>query len=84
MTVCADCGKKYVSSKMYLDHLETHKAVEPEPVDPSVTIRFSRPVEVRINGVPYFGTEVKAPNIQVASEIIRIAREAYGREVLII
>jgi len=47
-----------------------------------VTLRFSKSVEITINGVQYFGKIVEAPNMEIAAEIVRIAREAYGREVL--
>ena len=84
MTVC-ECGKKYVSPKMYEEHrVKVHVFKEPEPVDETVTVRFAKPVEIIINGIAYRGSEIKAPNIQLASEIVRIAREGYGREILII
>lgn len=47
-----------------------------------ITLKFIKRVEVRINGILYEGEEIKAPNIQIASEIVRIAREAYGKEIL--
>lgn len=57
------------------------KAETPVETD-EVLLKFSKPVEVYINGVPYVGKEVKAPNMKIASEVVRIAREAYGRGIL--
>jgi hypothetical protein len=51
-------------------------------ISDEVTLTFSKPVEITINGKQYFGTEVVAPNMMIASEIVRIAREAYGRSIL--
>jgi hypothetical protein len=57
-------------------------AVE-EKVTDEVILKFSKPVEIYINGKAYLGSEVVAPNMTIASEIVRIAREAYGREILL-
>ena len=86
MIACDKCDKKYVSQAKLDVHLaKGHPVVAPpEPPDLFVTLHFTRPVEVSINGVHYFGDTVKAPNIQIASEIVRIAREHYGKEILTI
>jgi len=58
---------------------------EPVPVTPvsdEITIRFIKDIEVTINGIHYAGTEIKVKNMSVASEIVRIAREAYGPTIL--
>lgn len=58
--------------------------VKPEPIIPvsqDITLKFSKPVEVRINGKAYFGKEVVVQDIQLASEIVRLAREAHGDEI---
>lgn len=57
----------------------------PEPVQmvtDEITIRFIKPVEIQINGIHYDGKEVKVKNMSIASEIVRIAREAYGPTIL--
>ena len=55
----------------------------PPVVTPQITLRFSVAVEITINGHQYFGKEVVAPNMETAAEIVRIAREAYGSQVLL-
>jgi hypothetical protein len=81
--ISCDCGRKYVSQAKLDAHLVKVPHVV-ETVAPStfVTLRFTRPIEVYINSVAFVGDTVKAPNVQIASEIVRIAREAYGREIL--
>lgn len=96
MTIC-ECGKKYIAKAHYEKHRATAHVeakvepvvepvveVKPEPIIPvsqDITLKFSKPVEVRINGKPYFGKEVVVQDIQLASEIVRLAREAHGDEV---
>lgn len=38
-----------------------------------VVLRFSKPIEVYINGVAYLGKEVVAPSLEIATEIVRQA-----------
>ena len=59
--------------------------VVPEPPQPSnkIVLNFSKPVEIFINGIPYFGKSVETPNMATASEVVRIAREAYGPNILL-
>lgn len=96
MTVC-ECGKKYIAKAHYEKHratvhveaeakpiVETESEVTFEPITPvsqDIVLKFSKPVDVRINGVAYFGKEVVVKDIQLASEIVRIAREAFGDEI---
>lgn len=57
----------------------------PEPVQmvtDEITIRFMKPVEIQINGIHYDGKEVIVKNMSLASEIVRLAREAYGPQIL--
>ena len=66
----------------------------PEPVygveDNTVALYFTKRTGVRINGISYDGDpvdgryEVIAPDFETAGEIVRLAREAYGDEVLAI
>jgi hypothetical protein len=92
MLVCI-CGKKYVSQAKLDAHLEkgVHEVLQEEikePVDApekpveGIVLKFKRPIEVGINGVHYDGTEVIAPSLAIAAEIIRIAREAFGSDIL--
>lgn len=96
MNVCDKCGYKVISNAMFEKHKITHVVdaapveVKPEikpeaevPVDNSIVLRFSKSVEVYINGIPYVGKEIKVKNMNVASEIVRIAREAYGPTILL-
>lgn len=54
----------------------------PEPEDEKIVLHFTEKVEVYINGKPYVGTDVEVPSYQVAAEVIRIAREAYGNSIV--
>lgn len=63
----------------------TPTPVVPEPVQmvtDEITIRFMKPVEIQINGIHYDGKEVIVKNMSLASEIVRLAREAYGPQIL--
>lgn len=62
---------------------QVEAAAEPVVETDEITLKFSKSVEIYINGRAYLGKEIKAPNMMIASEIVRIAREAYGREILI-
>jgi len=48
-----------------------------------ITLKFTKPIEVGINGIWYLGKEVKVRDMNTASEIVRIAREAYGPSILV-
>lgn len=48
-----------------------------------VTLNFRKPIEVYINGKPFVGKQITFANITIASEVVRIAREAYGRDILV-
>lgn len=54
----------------------------PEPVKQTVELRFTAPVEVYINGVPYVGQTVIAPDYIVATEIVRNAKNYYGEDII--
>lgn len=93
MNICPVCSYKVISNKKFEEHKLTHEApveevkevVEPvveAPVSDVITIRFMKSIEVRINGIPYEGKEIKVKDMQIASEIVRIAREAYGPAIL--
>lgn len=47
-----------------------------------IRLEFRKPIEVFINGTPYLGSVIEAPNMVTASEIVRIAKDAYGWEIL--
>jgi len=55
---------------------------QPEVVPEKITLRFKIPVEVMINGVHYSGKVVEVNNLEIASEVVRIAREAFGNDIL--
>jgi hypothetical protein len=81
---------------MFDKHQKTHEilstetiglepAAEKKPVAISgeVTLKFTKPVEVYINGKAYLGQEITVGNMSLASEIVRICREAYGTGILL-
>jgi hypothetical protein len=95
MNVCPKCGYKVISKAMFERHMTTHEIdvvpvtpvveapkAEEIPVDDSITIRFTKPVEIYINSKAYLGKEIKVKDMNIASEIVRIAREAYGPTIL--
>lgn len=47
-----------------------------------ITLNFAKQIEVYINGKPYVGQEIVVKDMEIASEIVRIAREAYGPAIL--
>lgn len=68
------------------EEVKVESLVVEEPVKSAydeITLKFSKPIEVYINGIPYLGQEVKVKNMATASEIVRIAREAYGPSILV-
>lgn len=98
MNICDKCGYKVVSNTMFQRHVKTHEidvasqpapeapVQEPDPIVPitdEVTLHFSKPVEVYINGKAYLGQEITVPNMSIAAEIVRITREAYGPAILV-
>ena len=97
MLMCMKCGKRMIRRDYFERHMKNHEEevapeaqVEPEPVvsepvvipDPKITLRFSKPVEVTINGTRYAGKEIEVKDMNIASEIVRICREAYGSDIL--
>ena len=86
------CGKKYVSQAKLDAHLEKGLHNQPVPsVEPiieevkptgNISLKFIKAVEISINGKHYDGQEIVAPDLATASELIRIAREAYGSDIL--
>lgn len=48
-----------------------------------ITLRFKKPVTVQINGIRYEGKEVLVKNMKVAAEIVRLAKNHYGSDILI-
>lgn len=61
--------------------------LQPDPVEPvdntGIVLNFREPVEIYINGTPYIGKTLKVTGMSLASEIVRIAKEAYGWDILI-
>lgn len=52
------------------------------PFDDEIVLKFTKSVEVYINGKAYVGKEVKLKDMATAAEIVRIARDAYGPNIL--
>jgi hypothetical protein len=63
--------------------IEQPKADPIQPMSDEITLRFSKSIEVYINGKAYLGKEITVKNMSIAAEIVRIAREAYGAGILI-
>lgn len=86
--------EKILTAHMAKSHPFPEGAVNPEfapsveapvevPVEPSkITLNFNQPVEVQINGLKYEGRTIEVQDMATASEIVRIAKEAYGWDVL--
>lgn len=55
---------------------------QPEPKSDKIILHFTKPVEVYINGKPFVGKDVEVPDYSIATEVLRIAREAYGAEIV--
>ncbi len=59
--------------------VEAGNVAQAEPISEKIVLRFKVPVEVTINSIKYEGKVIEAPNMEIASEIVRIIREsAYG------
>lgn len=62
-------------------HIETPVETKPYVPEP-ITLHFTVPIEVYINGKGYLGTEVTVENYSVASEVVRLAKNAFGNDIL--
>lgn len=47
-----------------------------------VIIHFTKKIEVTINAKKYEGKDVEFDNMKIASEVVRIAKGAYGPEII--
>lgn len=47
-----------------------------------IVLHFKKPVEVFINGTKYEGADIEVTDMKTASEIVRIAKDAYGYSIL--
>lgn len=61
---------------------EVTEPVVKEVKSSKIVLHFNRNVEVFINGKPYIGKDIEVDDMVTASEIVRIAKEAYGWEVM--
>lgn len=52
------------------------------PIEEEITLRFTKDVEITINGKRYFGKEIVVKDMSLAAEIVRIARDGYGATIL--
>lgn len=52
------------------------------PVDEPIILHFLLPVEVYINGKAYKGKNVEVPDYEIAAEVVRIAKGAYGNDIM--
>lgn len=55
--------------------------VSVETTTNTIKLKFTKKIDVRINGKLYAGPEVEVDDIKIASEIVRLAKEAYGYEI---
>lgn len=65
----------------FAPEVENPIVIEPE-VSKTIILNFTKPVEISINGVHYFGKQVEVESMLVASEVVRIAKEAYGYDII--
>jgi len=66
-----------------VEEISKPEVTYPSPqVDDKIVIHFNQPVEIYINQEPYIGVDIEAPSYTVAAEIVRIAREAYGQDII--
>lgn len=58
--------------------------VELPKVEPQekITLHFQRAIEVYINNKAYIGREVVVPNYKIAAEVVRIAKQAFGNDII--
>ena len=65
---------------------EKVEEVKPTNWRDEIVLKFTKSIEVYINGKAYLGKEIKITEkdggMSTASEIVRIAREAYGSNIL--
>lgn len=55
----------------------------PKPTsNKKITLHFKRAIDVCINGIKYPGPDVSLDDLKTASEIVRLAKQAYGNDVL--
>ena len=47
-----------------------------------ITLNFTKNVEITINGKKYEGKTIEVKNMKLAAEIVRLAKGAYGWEIL--
>lgn len=47
-----------------------------------IVLRFKKPIVVQINGAKYEGQEVTVKNMKTAAEIVRLAKNHYGSDIL--
>lgn len=59
------------------------KADPVQSMSDEITLHFSKPIEVYINQKAYLGKEITVSNMSIAAEIVRIARQAYGADILV-
>ena len=60
--------------------------VEPVPMpllSHDIVLKFTKPVEIYINGHEYLGKEITVKDMSLAAEIVRIARDAYGVGIMV-
>ncbi len=72
----------YVAPELPVEEI-VPETLPPEPmVSDKIVLNFRQPVEITINGTPYSGKTIEVSNMGLATEIVRIAREAYGDTIL--
>ena len=45
-------------------------------------LKFIKPIEVTINGYKFEGKEIEFKDMRTAAEVVRIAKMAYGNNIL--
>ena|SRR5258706_16100026 len=93
---CHQCGKLTKRLKQHLLYCSVNLPMQNRPVtsvsngelnkspDPSkIRLKFKESIWVGINGTVYEGKVIEVDNMRLASEIVRIAKEAHGWDILL-
>jgi hypothetical protein len=86
MILCKMCGKRMITDKILIAHMAKSHAetpIAPPVLNPNIVLHFKKDIEVGINGKWFRGKEIEVKDMATASEIVRIAKGAYGWDVLI-
>ena len=94
-TACPKCGKLVERVGLHLNYCLNNSEKENVPVkeeavdgpkapeSSKIKLKFRQSIWVGINGKSYEGKEIEVDDLTTASEIVRLAKESYGSDILI-